>query len=139
MYDEVYNLLTNKLGLLSQRERAKRRQAFGALEESMRESRKDWNSIRKKNVKELLIEMYVIRMKAKHNLSLKQARYLLSTICMALVFRAITASDILYEDGAIQNIDGIDFKKRKVIVRRSLHKVETTSPNVVTSEKKGHD
>jgi len=136
VYDEVYNLLTVKLGLFSQRERVKRRKAWSLLEESLRDSRKDWNSIRRKNVKELLIEMYVIRMKAKHHLSLKQARYLLSTICMAMVFRGITANDIHYEEGAIQTIDGIDFKKRKVIINRDLHKFETSLSVAETSEKK---
>ena len=49
MFDEVYNLLTKKLGLLSQKEKVKKRKAFIDAEESIKESRKNWSDIRKKN------------------------------------------------------------------------------------------
>lgn len=136
IHDEVYNLLTKKLGLLSQREKVKKKKAFTDLEETIKESRKNWSDIRKKNIKELLVELYVTHMKTKHSLSLKQARYLMSIIMLALVFKVITADDIDYRDGRIYNIDGIDFEEKKVIIQRDLYDLEVNfGTNIVMNKK----
>ena len=50
--------------------------------DKMKENRQEWGSIRKKNIKDLLIEQYVVRMKNKHNLTLSQSKYLLSIILL---------------------------------------------------------
>ena len=66
VYEEVHNLLVNKLGLISPQERVKQKKLFDEYENSMRFSRDSWSSIRKKSVKELLIELFVPRMKNKY-------------------------------------------------------------------------
>ena len=53
-------------------------------------------------------------MKNKYLLSIAQARYLLSIIFIAMVFKVITVKDIEYSDGIIKNIDGISFKKNNL-------------------------
>lgn len=136
MYTEVYNLLTKKLGLLSQREKVKKKKAFTDLEESMKESRKEWGSIRKKNMKELLIEMYVTRMKTKHLLTIKQARYLLSIIFIAMVFKVIVAKDIDYSNGRINRIEGIDFIKKQIVIQRDMYDLHISfAPHIVLDKK----
>lgn len=136
MFDEVYNLLTKKLGLLSQKEKVKKRKAFIDAEESIKESRKNWSDIRKKNTKELLIELYVTRMKNKHSLSIKQARYLLSIIMISLIFKVIVAEDIDYRDGSIHHIEGIDFTKNHIFIERDLYKFEVSfAPHIVLDKK----
>jgi hypothetical protein len=136
MYDEVYSLLTKKLGLLSQKEKVKKRKAFIDAEESIKESRKNWSDIRKKNRKELLIELYVTRMKNKHSLSIKQARYLLSIIMISLIFKVIVAEDIDYRDGSIHHIEGIDFTKNHIFIERDLYKFEVSfAPHIVLDKK----
>ena len=136
IYTEVYNLLTRKLGLLSQREKVKKRKAFTDLEEIIKESRKSWSDIKKKNMKELLIELYVTRMKIKHSLSIKQARYLLSVIMLALAFKVITGDDIEYVNEHIVHIDGIDFTNKQVIVERDLYNLEVSfAPHIVLDKK----
>lgn len=136
IYIEVYNLLTRKLGILSQREKVKKRKAFTDLEETIKESRKSWSDIKKKNMKELLIELYVTRMKIKHSLSIKQARYLLSVIMLALAFKVITGDDIEYVNDHIVHIDGIDFTNKQVIVERDLYNLEVSfAPHIVLDKK----
>lgn len=136
MFDEVYNLLTKKLGLLSQKEKVKKHKAFIDAEESIKESRKNWSDIRKKNTKELLIELYVTRMKNKHSLSIKQARYLLSIIMISLIFKVIVAEDIDYRDGCIHHIEGIDFTKNHIFIERDLYKFEVSfAPHIVMDKK----
>ena len=136
IYQEVYDLFNKKLGLLSHKEKLLKRKAFKDMEDTMKDSRKKWNDIRKKNIKELMIELYVIRMKKEHSLSIKQARHLLSIIFIAMVFKVITSDDIDYQNGRIENIDGIDFIKKQVIIKRNLYKLEVSfAPNIILDKK----
>lgn len=136
IHKEVYNLLTKKLGLLSHTEKVKKRKAFTDAEDNIKDSRKNWSDIKKKNMKELLIELYVTRMKNKHSLTIKQARYLLSIILIAMVFKVIIADDINYSDGRITSIEGIDFEKKQVIVQRDLYNLEVSFAPYIVIDKK---
>ena len=92
--------------------------------------------IKKKNVKELLIELYVVRMKRKHNLSIKQSRYLISIIMVALAFKVFTSTDINYKEGQIIHIKGIDFKNKQLLIQRGIYNLEISfSPNIVLDKK----
>ena len=141
VYEEVHNLLVNKLGLISPQERVKQKKLFDEYENSMRFSRDSWSSIRKKSVKELLIELFVPRMKNKYSLTLKESKHLLSVIFMAMVFKVITSDDIEYDKGMIQSIDGIKFSKGKVIVDRDLYDIDNnnTTANIILEKKNMSD
>ena len=136
VFEDVYNLLTNKLGLLSQREKLDKRKAFSEYEDTIKDSRQTWTDIKKKNIKELLIELYVVRMKKKHSLSLKQSRHLLSIITIALCFKVFTGDDICYKDGQIASIEGVDFLNKQVVIKRNLYSLETSfAPNIMLDKK----
>jgi len=135
IYDDIYNLLTNKLGILSRKEKVKKLVAFHKTETRIKEFRQEWGNIRKKNIKDLLVEKYVIDMKNKHNLTIKQTKYLLSVLFMAIVFKVITSKDIDYSDGKIKNIDGIEFSKKKIILKRNIYTTEVNiSPEIFTDK-----
>ena len=87
-------------------------------------------------MKELLIELYVTRMKIKHSLSIKQARYLLSVIMLALAFKVITGDDIEYVNDHIVHIDGIDFTNKQVIFERDLYNLEVSFAHHIVLDKK---
>lgn len=136
LYEEVYNLLANKLGLLSSEEKIKKKKLFNELETNLKQSGKNWIDIKKKNVKETLIELYVTKMKNKYSLTLAQSRYLMSIIFIAIVFKVITNKDIEYENGVIHNIKGIDFVKKQIIIEKELYKLETSfAPDIVLDKK----
>ena len=136
VFEDVYNLLTNKLGLLSQREKLDKRKAFSEYEDTIKDSRQTWTDIKKKNIKELLIELYVVRMKKKHSLSLKQSRHLLSIITIALCFKVFTGDDICYKDGQIASIEGVDFLNKQVVIKRNLYSLETSfAPSIMLDKK----
>lgn len=124
IYDEIYSILTDKLGILSQNDKLKKRQLFNDAENNLKQDLQSWNNIRKKNIKELLIELYVTRMKEKYSLSIKQARFLLSIIFTAMIFKVITSQDIVYEDGKIKVIQGIDFINKKLIIEKDLYNLK---------------
>lgn len=132
LYEEVYNLLANKLGLLSNTEKIKKKKMINELETNLKHSGKNWVDIKKKNTKETLIELYVAKMKNKYSLSIAQSRYLLSIIFVAMVFKVISNKDIEYENGVIHNIKGIDFIKRQIIVEKDLYNLEVSfAPDIV--------
>ena len=126
LYNDIYSLLSKKLGLLSPRDKMKKKIDFYNIEEEIKESRKNWTSIRKKNIKDLLIENYVIDMKNKYSLSVKQSKYLLSVIFIAMIFKVITVKDIKYENGKIEHIEGIDIEKKKINLRRDIYNIDST-------------
>jgi len=136
VYEEVYNLLTNKVGILSQQEKLKKKKNLIEIENTLKDSRKNWNDIKKKNLKEILIELYVINIKNKYSLTINQTKYLLSILYIAIIFKVITNKDIEYKDGIIRNIKGIDFVNKQIIIERDLYKLETIfAPNIVMDKK----
>lgn len=120
LHDDIYKLLTEKLGILSHKEKAQKRLDFHELEKNIKQSRQDWAGIRRKNIKDVMYEKYVIDMKRKYSLSIKQCKYLLSLILLSIMFKTITSKDIEYKDDKIQNISGVEFAKGKVILKRPL-------------------
>ena len=136
LYTDIYNLLTKNLGILSRQEKVKKRFDFHKLQSKIKDTRQEWANIRKKNIKDLLVERYVIDMKNKHSLTVKQATYLLSIIFIAIVFKVITSKDIEYSDNKIQNIDGIEFTPKKIIIKRNIYDIDISfSPEIFMDKK----
>ena len=75
-------------------------------------------------------------MKTKHQLSIKQAKYLISIILIAIVFKVITATNIDYSDGRINSIEGIDFIKKQMIIKHDLYSLEVNfAPHIFVDKK----
>lgn len=123
LYNDIYNLLTNRLGILSDKERVKKREDFNNTETKLRGGRQEWSDIRKKNIRDLLVERYVADMKSKHSLSIKESKYLLSILCMSVLFKVITSEDIKYSDGKIQDIEGIEFCNKKIVIKKNIYDI----------------
>jgi len=121
LYNDIYNLFAKKLGLLSSRDKLKKKLDFNNIEEELKFNKNKWTDIRKKNIKDLLIENYVIDMKNKYSLSNKQSKNLLSSIFIGMIFKVINIKDICYNDGKINNINGIQFEKNKIIYEKNIY------------------
>ena len=65
VYDEVFTLLSKRLGVLSPQDKIQQRKLFSDYGNTLRNSRTKWGSIRRKKVKELLLELFVLDMKKK--------------------------------------------------------------------------
>jgi uncharacterized protein (UPF0297 family) len=91
------------------------------LESNLKEVALSWKDIKKKNIKDLLFELYVIDMKKKYNLSDKVSKYLFSIICIALMLKSITNKDIFYENGKIVSINGITFENGNFKFDRNIY------------------
>jgi hypothetical protein len=124
LYNDIYKLLTDKIGILSHKEKIQKKLIFHELEKNIKESRHEWGSIRRKNIKDTLYEKYVIDMKKKYSLSNKQSKYLLSVILLSIMFKNISTKDIEYKDNKILNISGLEFSKGEIFLKKPICSVQ---------------
>jgi len=119
LFNEIYNLLHTKFGLLSDKDKIKKRQIFDSVNDN-KDWNNNWNSIKKKNIKNIIIENFIIKQKTKNSLSIKQTRKLLSLIIIGIIFKTITSDDINYENCQINDIEGIKFEEKKICVTKNI-------------------
>ena len=129
-FDKVYQFLSITCGIQSPDDKLKQRHDFESIEQ---ENKTNWVDIKKKKVKDLMIESFAVKMKHKYSLSLKQARCLVSTICMGLLFKSISAINIKLENGSIKNIDGISFRDRRILFELELYNIDIDEESSDTS------
>lgn len=120
LYDDIYKLLANKLGILSQKEKKQKSIVFHELERSLKENRQEWSAIRRKNVRDTMYERYAIDMKNKHGLTMSQCKYLLAVLMIGITFKTITAKDIDYSNDRIEKVNGINFKDGEIVLEHPL-------------------
>lgn len=128
LYSEIYNLLTDKFGLFSKKEKDKKKILFYEIEKNNGYSKENWKDIRKKNIKDTLYEQYVLNMKEIHKLDYKQCRYLLALVMLAVSFKILTSKEIIYENGKIKDITIFDFVRKnnqtEIIVNKNFYDFE---------------
>lgn len=135
LFEDICNIFRNKLGLLSRDEIIKKRNDIDNMKDDIR-NYTDWSSIKKKNIKEILIENYAINMRAKYSLSLAQTRYLVSIIFLAFIFKVLSADDITISNGAIENIEGLEYETGKIIMTRDIYNINTpVGPEIIIEKK----
>ena len=124
IYNNIYKLLKDKLGILSKKEKNRKKSNFYEVETKIKNKRFTWGDIKKKNIKDLLIELYVIDMQKQHCLTRKKAKYLHSIIFIGLAFKVISSKDIHYSNGKIDKIDGIDISDNNININRDIYKLD---------------
>ena len=125
-FDNIYQFLSNVCGILSPSDKTKQRNEFESIEQ---ENKNNWMDIKKKKIKDLMIESFAVKMKQKYSLSMKQTCCLISTICMGLLFKSISSSNIILENGSIKNIDGINFDIKRVSFELELYNIDIDEDN----------
>ena len=120
LHDEIYNIFKNKLALLSRDEIINRKKIVESKAVCKVADYTCWADIKKKNIKEFLIERYAIKIKNKYNLSITQTKYLVSIIFLAFIFKIFSSNDIEICDGQIINIKGIDYERGKIILKKNM-------------------
>ena len=129
LYNELYNLFSLKLNIMSKEQVLQRKETNERVQEEIT----DWASIKKKNFKDFLLENWAIRAKNKYHLNLAQTRYLLTVIFLGLVFKIFTSKDIIIKNGIIEEIKGISFTHKKVILERDIYDIRSPpSPDIIT-------
>jgi hypothetical protein len=111
LYEDIHSLLTEKVGVLSQKEKVRKRLLFDELEKNNRLNMNNWGAIRKKHIKDILYHKFCIDSQKKYNLTIEQTKRLSALIMLAVVLKTITSKDIVYENGCIQSIKCLQFIK----------------------------
>lgn len=119
-YNEIIELLKTKLNMLSYSEILFKKTNIDKFYNTC-ENIDSWNNIKRKNVKEMYIEKFVINMKIKYSLSIQQARYLMNVIFLTITYKVITSSDIIIENGEIDHINGIEIYEKTVILSKNIY------------------
>jgi hypothetical protein len=117
--DNIYNMLIDN-NLLSDSE--KNMIKIDSFIHKYMENQHDnkWFNIKKKNIKDIILEKYVITQKKTNNLSNKQTKQLLTFLIVALLFKSITHTEITFSNNTISNIDGIEFSNQNIIIHKNL-------------------
>ena len=126
-HDDIYTTIKNNLNISSPAERIQTQQDFNKTEEELKNNRNNWSDIKKKNIKDVLIDMFVIEMKIMYKLLLCQARILRSIIHTGILFKAIDGDDITMDCGKITSIKGITFDNKVIHNELDMYNTETTT------------
>ena len=133
LYNDIYDIITKKLKILSDKEQCEKQTEFDNYEKNLMLTRENWNKISKKTVKDSLYEKYAIDIQKEHNLTKQETKRLLSFIDISLFFKTITNKDIIYENGRIKRIEGIEIdlsdprKKIKIKFNKDIFKQQIPS------------
>lgn len=137
LYNEIYDILFNKFGLLSNKDKLKKRELFDSTQKEIdNQQLSNWNSIKKKSVKNILVENYIIDQKKKYNLTFSQIKKLLSIIIIGIIFKTITSSDIDYSNSKINKINGFEFSDKKIHMEKNIYDFNFISTPQIIIEKK---
>jgi hypothetical protein len=135
LFNEVYDILHKKFGLLSKNDKVRRKKMFEDTEIEIQDNNKNWRKIRKKSIKQNIIEKYSIDKKNKYNLSNFQMKRIFSIVVIGLIFKTITFDKIVYSDGKISDINGISFSPGRIIVSPDIYNINSIlSPEIIINE-----
>lgn len=140
LYDELYNLLTNKIGILSNTEKNNMKNTYYMVERLIKNENTLENKLKKKTIKDLLIEKFIINKCKKYNISESDKHKLLNIILLSFVFKKLSNKDIIYNNNSIIGIEGLKFRNKKYIYdhdKLTLNKKIT--PNIKFSKKNLND
>jgi hypothetical protein len=130
LFEEIYGIFKNKLSLMSKDEIIQKKDAVKTSTQDINYD--SWCNIKKKNLKDIMIEKYAINMGKKHNLSLNQTKYLVSLIFLSFIFKVITSDDITMKDGYIESINGIEYENGKINVKNNIYDIQVNiTPDII--------
>ena len=130
LFNELYEIFTKKLNIISDQEKFQKQVDFINFEKSLTDNKKCWTKITKKTIRNSYYEHYAIKMQNKYNLKHKEVKQLLSLIKIGINFKAISSKDIYFDDGEIQHIDGIIIEndgKNRINFSKDIAKISETN------------
>ena len=113
MGNELINTLTCKMNFMSTSDRLRKHLRFKNVKKEIKEKflSGSWLDIRKKKIKDLCIEIFVLKMCEKLFQSTSWCKRLLSSIIICFMFKRIDPTSVVYEHGEILDIMVLKIKK----------------------------
>ena len=109
MANEIINLFKTKLYINSQTDRMNKLEKMYKTTSTI--DSQDWSNIKKKTIKEHLIENYVIQISKEYAISINETKLLYAFIIRNIMFKNIIDTDIEYSDNKIIDINSIYIDK----------------------------
>jgi len=119
IYQDTLQLLKHRVGILSDKEKLLQRQRV--FKNRLVNRKDDWVNVKKKMIRDTLLENFVLQKSSEYNLSIGIAKKILSILMIGLMFKTINSVDIEYHDGYIHSIQGFVFYPKKVLVTRNIY------------------
>ena len=123
IHDDIYKLFKEKMNIMSKNERSILLKEFEEVEQSISKLRTcNWNEIKKKGIRDILFQNFLIDMKNKYDLKSNQIKKLYILINLCITLKSISNEDIEYVDGEIKSIQGISFSSGRYKVDIDIYK-----------------
>tara|TARA_Y100000389_G_C17301926_1_gene433413 strand:- start:153 stop:746 length:594 start_codon:yes stop_codon:yes gene_type:complete len=112
-FNDTYDLLKNKFGLSSKNDKIDNKLAFEISESQLfKDTCCNWNSIKRKNIKLLFIEKFIIEKSQQYNLSLDVSKKLLDKLYLGLLLKSINKNHIIFDNFKIKDITCLTFSNK---------------------------
>lgn len=120
LYNDIHKLLSN-IGLMSNKDKLN----IYNLDKNKYEN---WIDIKKKSIKQTLIEKFVIKKKIQYNLDYSTTYKLLNKIILGILLKTINVKHIIFEENNIIDITCINFTKNNF---NMLHDIYNYNSNFI--------
>lgn len=106
IYNDLIHLFKTHLNMFSKNDYIKSRTA---LSDQLKVKFESWKDIKKKSIKDILLENFILSLRSRIECSYIQLKKLLSIIHMAVNFKVITNNDVIIDPNENKIIDIIGF------------------------------
>ena len=108
---EIKHVLTTNLNLMSKGDKILKIETFNRLRQTeIKNFRKQqWQDIRRKSIRDLLLEMFVVKLSKIHSLDSSSSARLISSLIIAFMFKRISNENVKVENFEITDIKGLKF------------------------------
>jgi hypothetical protein len=110
LYHTIYKFFNSKLNLMTIEKKDEAKKCFNQAKEIIKKKYENWSTIKRKNVKNILIEKFIINSKGDE-FSVEDCEKVISMIQILMVSKTILNTDIIYADGSIEDIKGFSYSK----------------------------
>lgn len=127
---ELHHLLTSFTSICSKKDMSKKKQIIKEIEDELDEYDKSkWTTIKRKNVRNMLMVNYAITLHKKYNLSWKATINAYKTIYNSFENKTHCSKDVTYENGKIRHINDIEISEdgKNIINIRSDDIIESNN------------
>jgi len=137
-FEDIYKVLKERAKILSDKEKLIEREKISRsrLHPTIIDKKDDkWQSVKKKMIRDTLVEQYVLTNTHLYHLTLNVAKQLLSFIIIGMMFKTIMSDDIYYDNGYIKAIGGFHYSPSLVIITKNIFSSETKLVSDLRSKK----
>jgi hypothetical protein len=124
---DIHNLLKNKAGILSEKEKIQQKEEFF-------KSKKSVNLNNKKFIRENLIQSFVLQKSQENNLGIETAKRIINFLFIGFVFKLLSVKNIILKDRNIDEIKDITFHSHRVILKNFLYEKDFKVDNNIFFE-----